>query len=111
MCSRVAVLRSGRVAAQGRIEDLTASSSRYRLVATGVDEALLAAYRDSGGSIERVNGHFDLTARDLDHLNALVDRLRAAGARLQELSPVKASLEDVFVGLVRGDETERASTS
>jgi ABC-2 type transport system ATP-binding protein len=111
MCGRVAVLRSGRVVAQGRIEDLTASSTRYRLVATGVDEALMAAYRDSGGSIERVNGHFDLMVRDLDHLNALVDRLRAAGARLQELSPVKSSLEDVFVGLVRGDEPNRASAA
>ena len=111
MCGRVAVLRSGRVVAQGRIEDLTASSTRYRLVATGVDEALMAAYRDSGGSIERVNGHFDLMVRDLDHLNARVDRLRAAGARLQELSPVKSSLEDVFVGLVRADEPNRASAS
>jgi len=111
MCGRVAVLRSGRVAAQGRIEELTSSSTRYRLVATGVDEGLMAAYRNSGGSIERVNGHFDLTARDLDHLNSLVDRLRAAGGRLQELSPVRSSLEDVFVGLVRGDEPDRASVS
>jgi ABC-2 type transport system ATP-binding protein len=101
MCSRVAVLRAGRVAAQGRIDELTAGGSRYRLVASGVDERLLAAFRDTGASIERVNGHFDLTARDLDHLNALVDRLRSGGARLQELSPVRSSLEDVFVGLVR----------
>jgi len=30
-----------------------------------------------------------------------VDRLRSGGAKLQELSPVRSSLEDVFVGLVR----------
>jgi len=101
MCGRVAVLRAGRVAAEGRIEDLTAGGSRYRLVASGVDERLLAAFRETGATIERVNGHFDLGARDLDHLNALVDRLRAGGAKLQELSPVRSSLEDVFVGLVR----------
>ena len=75
--------------------------SRYRLVATGVDDALVAAFRETGASIERVNGHFDLTTRDLDHVNALVDRLRAAGGRLQELTPVRSSLEDVFVDLVR----------
>ncbi|HWZ85340.1 MAG TPA: ABC transporter ATP-binding protein [Thermoanaerobaculia bacterium] len=101
MCSRVAVLRAGRVAAEGRIEDLTAGGTTYRLVASGVDERLLAAFRETGASIERINGHFDLTARDVDHLNALVDRLRSSGAKLQELSPVRASLEDVFVGLVR----------
>ncbi|HKA36814.1 MAG TPA: ABC transporter ATP-binding protein [Thermoanaerobaculia bacterium] len=100
MCGRVAVLRQGSVAAQGRIEDLTAATSRYKLVASGVDDALLADLRGTGASIDRVNGHFDLTARDVAHLNALVDRLRARGAQLEELSPVRSSLEDVFVGLV-----------
>ena len=111
ICGRVAVLRSGRVAAQGRVEDLTAAGTRYRLVAAGVDDRLLAAFRETGASIERVQGHFELTARDLDHVNALVDRLRAAGARLEELSPVRSSLEDVFVGLVRGDEPVRANAA
>jgi hypothetical protein len=97
----VAVLRSGKIVAEGRIEDLTASGSRYRLVATGVDDGLIAAMRETGASVDRVNGHFDLTTRDLDHVNALVDRLRAGGAQLQELSPLKSSLEDVFVDLVK----------
>jgi ABC-2 type transport system ATP-binding protein len=105
-CDRVAVLRGGKVAAEGRIEDLTATGFRYKLVATGVDESLVAAFRETGASVERVNGHFDLTAKDLDHVNALVDRLRAAGGKLQELSPVRSSLEDVFVGLVREGEVE-----
>jgi ABC-2 type transport system ATP-binding protein len=100
ICGRVAVLREGSVAVEGRIEDLTAATSRYKLVASGVDDALLSDLRGTGASIDRVNGHFDLTARDLEHLNALVDRLRARGAQLQELTPVRSSLEDVFVGLV-----------
>jgi ABC-2 type transport system ATP-binding protein len=111
MCDRVAVLRSGKVVAEGRIEDLTATGSHYRLVADGVDEKLLAAFRETGASVERVNGHFDLTARDLGHLNALVDRLRASGAMLQELSPVRSSLEDVFVGLVREGEPKKETPS
>ncbi len=105
-CGRVAVLRAGRVVAEGRIEELTASGTGYRLVAAGVDEALVAKLRATGASLERVDGHFDLTARDVDHLNAVVDLLRAGGAKLQELSPVRASLEDVFVGLVRDDTVE-----
>ena len=110
-CDRVAVLRSGRIVAEGRIDDLTASGSRYRLVATGVDDRLVAALRETGAAVDRVNGHFDLTARDVDHLNAVIDRLRAGGARLQELSPIKSSLEDVFVDLVRagGDPKEGVS--
>ena len=100
VCGRVAVLRRGSVAAEGRIEDLTAATSRYKLVASGVDDALLLELRETGAAVERVNGHFDLTARDVTHLNALVDRLRARGAQLQELTPLRSSLEDVFVDLI-----------
>jgi ABC-2 type transport system ATP-binding protein len=100
ICGRVAVLRKGAVAAEGKIEDLTAVTSHYKLVASGVDDALLAQVRETGAAVERVNGHFDLTARDVEHLNAVVDRLRARGACLEELTPLRSSLEDVFVGLI-----------
>jgi ABC-2 type transport system ATP-binding protein len=107
-CDRVAVLRNGRVAAMGTVEELTKrgeetgdSSMVYRLVAAGLDEAMLAAFRATGASAERVNGHVKLTARNLQHLNELVDALRARGGVLSELTPEKSTLEDVFVDLVR----------
>jgi len=107
-CDRVAVLRRGKVAAEGRIADLTAQGSRYRMTASLVDDALLSAFRESGASVERVNGHLVLGTRDLAHVNALVDTLRAHGGMLAELSPVRSTLEDVFVDLVRtGEEEER----
>jgi ABC-2 type transport system ATP-binding protein len=105
-CDRVAVLREGKLVAKGGIEELTARPSRYRLVASPVDEALVASFRDTGAGVDRVNGHIEVSTRDLDHLNVLVDRLRARGAILQELSPVRSSLEDVFVGLVRPEDPE-----
>ncbi len=123
-CDRVAVLRKGKVAAQGSIEELTAeglpadpsaiasakaeasakAASRYRMAVSPVDESLLASLRETGAGIERANGYLEVTARDLDHLNALVDRLRARGSVLAELSPIRSSLEDVFVDLVRTEE-------
>src|SRR4029077_13478931 len=106
ICGRVAVLRKGAVAAEGKIEVLTAVTFHYKLVASGVDEPLLAQIRETGAAVERVNGHFDLTARDVAHLNSVVDRLRARGANLEELTPLRSSLEDVFVGLVSGSEAD-----
>jgi ABC-2 type transport system ATP-binding protein len=105
-CDRVAVLRRGKVAAQGRIADLTAQGSRYRMAVSPVDEPLLDAFRESGAGVERVNGHLVLTTRDLAHLNALVDTARARGGVLSELSPLRSSLEDVFVDLVRTGEAK-----
>src|SRR5262249_52835776 len=98
-CDAVAVLRKGKVAAGGRIADLTAQGSVYKMVAAPVDDRLLDDFRETGASAERVNGHVRLTTRDVEHLNALVDRLRARGSVLSELTPVRSSLEDIFVDL------------
>ncbi len=106
-CDRVAVLRNGKVAAMGTIEELTKRDEKkdslkvYKLVASGVDDAVLAAFRETGAGAERVNGHFQLSARDPQHLNALIDAARARGALLTELTPEKSTLEDVFVDLVK----------
>jgi ABC-2 type transport system ATP-binding protein len=105
-CDRVVILRSGRAAATGTIEQLTAAGPRYRLKADPVDEALLSAWQETGAGVERVNGHFLLSVRDRAHLNALVDRARSRGAELEEIAPLRSSLEDVFVGLVRAEESE-----
>lgn len=103
-CDRVAVLRNGKVAAQGSIGELTSVGPRYRMVASPVDDDLLGSLRETGASVERVNGYLELTARDLTHLNQLIDRVRGRGSILAELSPLRSSLEDVFVDLVAAEE-------
>jgi ABC-2 type transport system ATP-binding protein len=103
-CDRVAVLRSGKVAAFGRVEELTRRAEKYKLVAAPIDDALLAAFRETGAGVERVNGHVELTVDGVQHLNALVDKLRASGGMLSELAPVRSTLEDVFVDLVKATE-------
>ncbi|PYQ35337.1 MAG: ABC transporter ATP-binding protein [Acidobacteria bacterium] len=100
-CDRVAVLRAGKLAAHGTVEELTRGSAKYKMVAAPVDDSLIAAFRDTGAGVERVNGHVLLSVNDVQHLNALVDQLRARGGILSELSPVRSTLEDVFVDLVR----------
>lgn len=110
-CDRVAVLRNGKVAAEGTIDELTRKSAKYKMVAAPVDEALVSAFRDSGAVVERVNGHMVLSVNDLQHLNALVDTARARGAVLSELSPLRSTLEDVFVDLIRATEVQVGATA
>src|SRR5262249_12860660 len=92
-CDRVAVLRQGRVAAIGTVEELTRKSESaakvYKLAASPLTEELVADLRARGAGPERVNGHVKLTARDAAHLNELVDATRARGALLTELTPEK----------------------
>jgi ABC-2 type transport system ATP-binding protein len=117
-CDRVAVLRKGRMAAMGTVEELTKkredreiSSKVYRFVAAPLTEELVADLRACGAGAERVNGHVRLTARDLAHLNELIDATRARGALLTELTPERSTLEDVFVDLVRAAESASDSPS
>jgi ABC-2 type transport system ATP-binding protein len=95
-CDRVAVLRAGKVVAQGSVEELTRRPAKYRVTATAYDDALLAQF-----GAERVNGHVELSVADLQQLNAFVDQIRARGALVSELAPLRSTLEDVFVDLVR----------
>jgi ABC-2 type transport system ATP-binding protein len=116
-CDRVAVLRKGKVAAVGTVEELTKrreekiSSNGYRFVASPLSEELIADFRALGAGPERVNGHVRLVARDAAHLNQLVDATRARGALLTELTPERSTLEDVFVDLVRAGDPASDSPS
>lgn len=109
-CDRVAVLRNGKVAAEGTIDELTRKSATYKMVAAPIDDALVSAFRESGAGVERVNGHMVLSVNDLQHLNALVDAARARGTVLSELSPLRSTLEDVFVDLIRATDVQVGAT-
>jgi ABC-2 type transport system ATP-binding protein len=101
-CDRVFMLRKGKVGAAGTVEELTRRSAKYKMQASAlIDDSLVAAFRESGAGVERVNGHLVLEVENLEHLNTLVDKLRAGGGILTELSPLRNTLEDVFVDLVR----------
>lgn len=95
-CDRVAVLRNGKVVAAGTVDALTRRSAKYKLTATAYDDAVLAQF-----GAERVNGHVELSVADLQQLNAFVDQIRARGGLVSELAPLRSTLEDVFVDLVR----------
>ena len=110
-CDRVAVLRRGKVAAAGTIEELTRKSAKYKMVVNTIDDALVAAFRESGAGVERVNGHLELSVNDIAHLNALIDRVRANGTMLTELAPLRSTLEDVFVDLIRAPEISGSPAS
>ncbi|HEY2091255.1 MAG TPA: ABC transporter ATP-binding protein [Thermoanaerobaculia bacterium] len=103
-CDRVAVLRKGKVAAEGTVDELTRKSAKYKMVATPIDDSLVASFRETGAIVERVNSHVELSVDDVQHLNALVDRLRSRGGMLTELAPIRSTLEDVFVDIIKTSE-------
>jgi len=101
LCDEVAILRRGKLAANGRLGDLLASTEGQRsfhVSLQGVksidiaDEVELVA----GASIAPAPDGAVVTILEEADLDAILRIARTAGGRLVSVEPVKQSLEDLF---------------
>ena len=103
VCTRVAILKAGRVVRDGTVEALTAVGREWRLRATPVPDAvgLGGALRPepAGQTADGLRG-YSLTLPDRAALNAALDALRGAGVEIESVEPLRQSLEDLFVEVV-----------
>jgi ABC-2 type transport system ATP-binding protein len=106
LCDEVAILRGGRLAAAGRLDELISESAEPRaleITVQGVDPeavrgkvefisgAVLAA-KPSGAVIEVI---------DESDVEAVLAITREAGGRLVAIQPVKQALEDLLVSKMK----------
>jgi ABC-2 type transport system ATP-binding protein len=101
LCSRVAILVGGRLAAEGQLSELLARNVRgWEIVVTGVPAGTLAALQGSN-QLERVlalgDDRHTLTVPGTASPEAVIQALLAAGAHLISVNPVRDTLEDLFV--------------
>lgn len=96
ICDRIGILAAGRLVKQGSIEALCGSGTRWRMRFVG-DTANLPAAFTPGDS----PGVFTCEAQSPALLAEALDRARAAGALLVELTPDLRDLEEVLAEAVR----------
>ena len=102
LCSRIAMLKQGRVVALDRTANLLAGTASTML-RFKTDDTLppdLAARARVTGRIAQV------TAHDAAEVESLLARLREAGVRVEELEIGRADLEDVFLEIMRHGEAK-----
>ena len=103
VCTRVAIMKHGRVVRDGTVAELTAVGREWRLRATPVPEtvALGEALRPDAPapSADGLRG-YSLMLPDRAALNAALDALRGAGVEIESVEPLRQSLEDLFVEVV-----------
>jgi ABC-2 type transport system ATP-binding protein len=99
LCSQVAIVAKGRLAASGRLADMREFALKgWELVMADVPEAALERLRAASVRLVGIAGGryvIDLPADARPE--ELLRELTAAGARLVSLNPVRETLEDVFV--------------
>jgi ABC-2 type transport system ATP-binding protein len=103
LCSRVAVVVKGRLAASGRLSDLLAERARaWELVVSGVSQSMIDRIAPRLHSATVLGeGRFSLELPVTIAPEQILTELVASGGRLVSLNPVRETLEDFFVQQVR----------
>jgi ABC-2 type transport system ATP-binding protein len=102
LCDRVAILRGGRVAHLGRLDDLRQrvdSAGHLEITVTGgaVTRLAEAIAKVEGARMEATPGGVRIEVADERDVDAALAAVREGGARLVSVQPVRQSLEDLFV--------------
>ena len=104
LCSQVAVIQHGKLLATGSPAELGSNGDRQRLeiVGQGITENILADLRSQPEvlQLKQQNGKLVLEVKQGVATAPFVQKLVAAGAEIEEVHKVKASLEDVFLKLM-----------
>jgi ABC-2 type transport system ATP-binding protein len=110
LCDRLAIVRSGRVIYEGRLDELLHSTGqRYQLRTTDDERALEVATHQPGvGDVQRDGDGISLAA-DEEAAARLSVALVEAGLAIRALVPAAASLEELFFRLTEGDASNGAT--
>ena len=100
-CDRVVIVDRGRVVRSGRVDDLALAAAEIRVELDLVDDEVRALLGRYGAVVASDATSAVLAADSPDVAPLVADALVSAGYRLRALVPLRRSLEDVFVGLVR----------
>jgi ABC-2 type transport system ATP-binding protein len=99
LCSRVAVVAGGRLAASGRLSDLLAFQLRgWEMAVAGVTPEMLGRVAQRVSRVTAISaGRYMLEIPQDQQPERLLAELSAGGASLISINPVRDSLEDFFV--------------
>ena len=103
LCDRVAIVAQGKLAAQGPLDQLLAYELQaWEIVIANVPEAVKATLPSRALSItELSHGRIALRLAPDAEPDRVLSALKAEGARIESLNPIRHTLEDFFMRQVR----------
>jgi ABC-2 type transport system ATP-binding protein len=102
LCDRVAILKGGRLAQVGNLEELrqqTAGRNLVEVIVSGVDESALRPYLTGGNNFWLTSTPAGLRVELTDEkdVDAVIAALRKANGKLVSVQPLRQSLEELFL--------------
>ena len=107
LCDRVAILRGGKLAQQGRLDDLRQQSSgdhQVEVIVSGVERHTLSAQLPPYApyAVSETAGGLRVEVPDEAYVDTVLAALRKSGGSLVSVQPIRQSLEELFVGKESG---------
>jgi ABC-2 type transport system ATP-binding protein len=99
LCDRVAILKRGRLAQVGYLDELrrtTEGPNRMEVMATGTDAETLKQYLPET-EIDRTPGGLRIELSSEDQIDEVLAALRKVGGKVVSVQPIKQSLEELFL--------------
>ncbi len=107
MCDRVAILNRGRLVETGKLSDILKSrSNEIEAVVSGVDEPAMERLREFAPDVSPTPEGARVRLRSDRDAGRVLEIAHAAGGRLISISPVRETLEDLFVRELANAELE-----
>jgi ABC-2 type transport system ATP-binding protein len=100
VCDRVVIMDRGRIVREGSVAELTPRTGLVRLEIEPCPQDLERLLAGVGTGLARREHGFELKL-DAHEIDALVDRLRAAGISIRSLTQGRLDLEQAFIETVR----------
>lgn len=98
LCDSVAILKHGRLAHAGSLEELrTREASTVEVIATGADAETLQQHLGSATSVTSSASGLRIEVADEKDVDAVIAALRLSNGKLVSVQPVKQSLEELFL--------------
>jgi ABC-2 type transport system ATP-binding protein len=100
LCDRVAILKRGRLAQEGYLDELRQrpdDPNHMEVLATGADVVTLSQFLPNGQMTPTPRGlRIEIAAEN--ELEQVIAALRKAGGKVVSVQPIKQSLEELFLG-------------
>jgi ABC-2 type transport system ATP-binding protein len=97
LCDRVAIMRNGKLAATGKLDELLASESQqFEINVKGISPDIISANFPNLKFNLKPNGA-NIYVDDENEVEKILATVREAGGKLVSVQPVKQSLEELFV--------------
>lgn len=101
LCDNVAILRKGKLAASGKLDDLLQSHGESQLFEINVKGVLSAEVESvlaklTGISVTSKPNGANITVDDEEKVETVISKVRSINGKLVSVQPVKQSLEELF---------------